>query len=204
MPLDPLAKITYGLFVAATKDGSGRDVGCIVNTACQVTVTPLMVSLTVNKLNYTAGSIETSGVFSISMLDTTADFGLIKNFGFQSGKDADKFAGIETGRAKNGVVYLKRNACAYVSCSVKQVIDLGTHLLFIGLVEESGNLSDAEPMSYAYYHANVKPKPEQPKGSKKVWRCKICGYVYEGEDLPSDFICPLCKHGAADFELVEA
>lgn len=204
MPLDPLAKITYGLFVAATKDGSGRDVGCIVNTACQVTVTPTMISLTVNKMNYTAGSIEKSGVFTVSMLDVTANFDLIKNFGFQSSKDVDKFKGIETERAKNGVVYLKKNVCAYVSCSVKQVIDLGTHLLFIGLVEESGNLSENDSMSYAYYHANVKPKPEQPKGSKKVWRCKICGYVYEGENLPPDFICPLCKHGAADFELAEA
>ena len=150
MPLDPLAKITYGLFVAATKDGSGRDVGCIVNTACQVTVTPTMVSLTVNKMNYTAGSIEASGVFTISMLDTTADFDLIKNFGFQSSKDVDKFKGFETARAKNGVVYLTKNVCAYLGCSVKQVIDLGTHLMFIGLVEESGNLSETEPLRRSF------------------------------------------------------
>ena len=204
MAQDPLTKITYGLFVAAAKDETGRDVGCVVNTVCQVTVTPVMVSLTVNKLNYTTGSISRTKAFTVSMLDTTADFGLIKRFGFQSSKDADKFDGLKTARAKNGLVYLAQNANAFLSCRVKQEIDLGTHLMFIAEVDESGELSNEAPLTYAYYHANLKPKPAAaPKSGKKAWRCKICGYVYEGEELPPDFICPLCKHGAADFEPVE-
>ena len=206
MALDPLTKITYGLFVAASRDENGRDVGCVVNTVCQVTVTPVMVSLTVNKLNYTTGSISKTKAFTVSMLDTTSDFDLIKRFGFQSSKESDKFDGLKTARAKNGLLYLAQNANAFLSCSVKQEIDLGTHVMFIAEVEESGELSNEAPLTYAYYHANLKPKPAapaSPKSGKKVWRCKICGYVYEGDELPSDFICPLCKHGAADFELVE-
>ena len=202
MPQDPLTKITYGLFVAAAKDELGRDVGCVVNTVCQVTVTPVMVSLTVNKQNYTTQAIGKTKAFTVSMLDTSADFELIKRFGFQSSKDADKFVGLKTKRAQNGLVYLDQNANAFLSCRVKQEIDLGTHVMFIAEVEESGELSEKESLSYAYYHANIKPKPEQPKGTKKAWRCKICGYIHEGETLPPDYICPLCKHGAADFEPV--
>jgi len=201
MPIDPICKITYGLFVCSSLDSASREVGCVVNTVCQVTSTPQQVSLTVNKENYPCSAISASGIFAVSLLDETTPFELIKNFGFQSSRDADKFASWKTGKTADGLPYLKDHTCAYLGCRVKQTIDLGTHIMFIGEITECGGLSEKEPLSYAYYHKFIKPAPESPKaGTRKAWRCKICGYVYEGETLPPDYVCPLCKHGPADFE----
>ena len=202
MDTQALNKISYGLYVLTAADG-GKLNGCIINTLSQVTVDPLRVSVAVNKLNFTCDMIASSGQFNVSMLDESADFSVFKHFGFQSGRDTDKFAGYEHSTAENGIPYLARNTCAYLSGKVVQSIDLGTHMLFIADVTAAEVLSDKAPMTYAYYHANVKPKPAAAPAadSGERWICNICGYIYEGH-LPDDFICPLCKHGAADFSLM--
>ncbi|SDB46814.1 NADH-FMN oxidoreductase RutF, flavin reductase (DIM6/NTAB) family [Ruminococcaceae bacterium FB2012] len=203
MDTNALNNISYGLYVLTAADG-GKLNGCIINTLSQVTSTPVRVSITVNKANFTCEMIQNSGSFNVSMLDQTADFSVFKHFGFASGRDTDKFADFEYKLADNGIPYIPGHTCAYLSGKVTESIDLGTHMMFIADVTAAEVLSDKAPMTYAYYHANVKPKPQAQAsaGSGERWICNICGYIYEGH-LPDDFICPLCKHGAADFSLMD-
>lgn len=205
MALDPTALFTlsYGLYVLTARE-DGRDCGCIVNTVTQLTENPTRIALSVNKQNFTNEVIQRTGVFNISVLTEAATMDLFRHFGFQSGRDVDKFAGRTDPTSENGLRYIDGPANALISGKVEQAIDCGTHMLYIALVTEARKLSDAPSMTYAYYFANVKPKP-QPKPAEKPRRgfvCRICGYFYEGDELPPDFICPLCKHGAADFEPV--
>lgn len=194
-------KLSYGLFVLTAKDGD-KDNGCIVNTVQQVTSDPNRIVVAVNKGNYTHDMIKKTGIFNVSVLTEEAPFDIFKRFGFQSGRDADKFAGCDCfKRSENGVAYLGKYVNAFISGKVAEMIDLGTHTLFIADVTDGDVLSDANSITYAYYHQHTKPKPQNT--AKKGWRCKICGYIYEGEELPADFVCPICKHGAADFERIE-
>ncbi len=197
---DPAAlfKIGYGLYVVASRDEAGRDNGCIVNTVTQVTNTPNRVAVTINKLNYTHHVVKQTGRMNLNCLSQDAPFDLFKRFGFQSGRTVDKFAGETVQRSANGLAVLPAHVNALLSLKVEQYVDLDTHGMFICSIEESRVLSSQPTMTYTYYQENVKPKPDT--GKKKGWVCKICGYVYEGDELPDDFICPLCKHGAADFE----
>ena len=205
MNSNAMFNISYGLYVLTAKDGE-KDNGCIVNTLLQVTSTPNAVSITVNKQNYTHDMILKTGKFNVSMLSTSADFELFKRFGFQSGRDVDKFAGF-TGYQSglNDVNYITEGTNAYISAWVQETVDLGTHTLFIAAVTNMEVLSDAPSATYEYYQNNIKPKPQVndgPKEGKTVWVCKICGYEYEGDPIPEDFICPWCKHPASDFEKV--
>ena len=192
-----LYKLTYGLFVLTAKEGD-KDNGCIINTAMQVTTSPNRIIIVVNKQNYTHDMIMRTKTFNVSCLSENASFEVFKHFGFQSGKDVDKMEGKSYLRAENGIVYVEDMANAYISGKVVSETDLGTHTMFLADVTDAKVLGDAESVSYSYYQKNIKPAPQPAK--KKGWVCKICGYVYEGEDLPEDFICPLCKHPASDFE----
>lgn len=195
--------LSYGLFVLTTRIGE-KDNGCIINTAAQVTSSPNWISITVNKDNLTHDMIRCSGAFNLSVLSEKAGFEIFRHFGFQSGRTADKFEGYTAcKRSANGLCYITGGTNAFFSARVEQTIDLGTHTMFIASVEDMEVLSADPSATYAYYQASIKPKPEQ-KGSqeKTVWRCTVCGYVYEGEELPSDFVCPLCRHPASDFEKV--
>ena len=193
--------LSYGLFVLTARDGA-KDNGCIINTVTQLTDTPKRISIAVNKANYTHDMIKKTGMFNVSVLSNDAPFAIFQHYGFQSGRDVDKFAGVQgMARATNGVYYLPYCTNAFISARVTQTIEFETHTLFIADVTEARQLSDVPSMTYAYYFANVKPKPSKLK-EQHGWVCKICGYVYEGEELPADFICPLCKHGAEDFEKV--
>lgn len=205
MALDPTALFTlsYGLYVLTAREGD-RDLGCIVNTVTQLTENPTRIAVSVNKQNFTNEVIQRTGLFNVSVLTEAAPMDLFRHFGFQSGRDVDKFAGRTDPVSENGLRYIGGPANALISGKVEQAIDCGTHMLYIALVTEARKLSDAPSMTYAYYFANVKPRP-QPKPAEKPRRgfvCRICGYFYEGDELPPDFICPLCKHGAADFEPV--
>lgn len=195
--LTALFKIGYGLYVVTSNDGE-KDNGLIVNTVTQVTNTPNRVAVTINKENYSHHIIKQTGIMNVNCLSVEAPFKVFETFGFQSGRNADKFADCKPIRTDNGLVMLPHYINAMMSLKVEQYVDLGTHGMFICEVTEARVISDAETMTYTYYLSNVKPKP-QTEG-KKGWVCTICGYVYEGEELPEDFICPLCKHGAADFE----
>ena len=195
-------KIGYGLYILTAKDGE-KDNGCVINTAIQVTSTPNRISVTVNKQNYTHDMIMKTGVFNISILSEKATFDVFKHFGFQSGRDVDKFADYKDAtRSENGLYYVTGDTNAYISGKVINTLDLGTHTMFIADVTDAEVLADVPTTSYDYYQKNIKPKPEAPK---KVtgYVCKICGYIYEGDPLPEDFICPICKHGAADFKKIE-
>ena len=193
-------KLSYGLFVLTTNDGK-RDNGCIINTVTQLTDTPKRVTIAVNKQNYSHDTLLKTGVFNVSVLSEDAPFKLFQCFGFCSGRDTDKFASFpHAERSENGLLRLNRYADAFLSCKVIDHYDYGTHTLFVADVTEARVLSNQPSITYAYYFANTKPKPQPADEDKKGWVCKICGYVYEGEVLPPDFICPLCKHGAADFE----
>jgi len=205
MDMKAMFKISYGLYILTAKEDS-FDNGCIINTLAQVTSTPNRVSITVNKQNKTCQMIERTGEFNVSMLSTDAKFDLFRHFGFQSGANVNKFADFtDYARAENGIAYITAAANAYVSGKVISQTDLGTHILFIADVTAGEVLSALPSVTYDYYHANIKPKPEAPKAEGKItWRCKICGYVHESETLPEDFVCPICKHGASDFEKVEA
>lgn len=196
-------KLSYGLFVLTACSG-GKESGCIINTAGQVTSEPNRISITVNKANFTHELVMASGKFNISILSEQADFELFKHFGFQSGRTVDKFADCKAcKRSENGLYYITEGTNAYISATVEQTIDLGSHTMFIARVDDMDVLSDAPSVTYSYYQANIKPRPEKPKAEgKTVWRCVICGYEYEGEELPADYICPLCKHPASDFEKV--
>ncbi len=195
-----LFKIGYGLYVVTTNDGQ-KDNGLIVNTVVQVSDTPTRLSVCVNKANYSHDTIKNTGKLNVNCLSTDAPFELFQHFGFQSGRNADKFVGDNLGRSSNGLIVLGGCINAYISLSVEQYIDLGSHGMFICTIDEAKTVSNDESMTYAYYHANVKPRPEATK--KKGYVCKICGYVYEGDTLPEDFICPLCKHPASDFEEIK-
>ena len=194
--------ISYGLFVL-TSESEGKQNGCIINTAMRVTVAPNRIAVTVNKSNLTHDIIIKSGKFNISVLDITAGFNVFRHFGFQSGKDADKIGTYpDISFSANGLPYLNKNANAYISGNVVEKTDLITHTMFIADVTDAEVLSSMQSMTYSYYHANVKPKPQE-KNEESGFRCKICGYVYKGENLPDDYVCPICKHPAADFEPIE-
>ena len=198
--LTALFNIGYGLYVVTSNDGK-KDNGLIVNTVTQVTDTPNRIAVTINKQNYSHHIIKQTGKMNINCLTVDAPFKVFESFGFVSGRNVDKFAGCEPLRSDNGLVFLPRYINSFMSLKVEQYLDLDTHGMFICSVTEARVLSERESMTYAYYHENVKPKPETE--GKKGYVCKICGYIYEGENLPEDFICPLCKHGAADFEEIK-
>ena len=195
--LTALFNIGYGLYVVTSNDGT-RDNGLIVNTVSQVTNTPNRIAVTINKANYSYHIIQQTGKMNVNCLDVSAPFSVFQNFGFQSGRTADKFAGMDELRSDNGLRFLPRYINSFMSLKVESVVDLDTHGMFICSVTEARVISDKETMSYTYYQNNVKPKP-QTEG-KKGYVCKVCGWVYEGDTLPDDIVCPLCKHGAADFE----
>lgn len=195
--LTALFKIGYGLYVVTCNDGK-KDNGLIVNTVSQVTSTPNRIAVTINKENYSHHVIKQSGVMNVNCLTTEAPFSIFERFGFVSGRNVDKFDGYEILRSDNGLAFLPRHINSFMSLKVENYVDMGTHGMFICSITEARVMGDKESMTYAYYHEHVKPKP-QTEG-KKGYVCKICGYVYEGETLPEDFICPLCKHGASDFE----
>ena len=198
--LTALFNIGYGLYVVTSNDGK-KDNGLIVNTVTQVTNSPNRVAVCINTQNYSHHTIKQTGVMNVNCLSVDAPFSVFQNFGFQSGKNVDKFADWTPLRSDNGLVFLPKYINSFMSLKVEDYIDLDTHGMFICSVTEARVLSDKETMTYTYYQNNVKPKPETE--GKKGWVCKICGYVYEGEELPEDFICPLCKHGVADFEPIE-
>ena len=197
--IDPTAlfNIGYGLYVVTSNDGV-KDNGLIVNTVTQVTDTPNRIAVTINKRNYSCGIIAKTGKLNVSTLSEDAPFKLFQRFGFQSGKDVNKLEGFKHGqRSANGLLFLTKYANAYLCCSVINQVDLGTHIMFICDVTECANLSNLETMTYSYYFKHVKPQPET---DKKGYVCRICGWVYEGSELPDDLVCPLCKHGKDDFE----
>ena len=199
MKTDPKAlfKLGYGLYVVTTREGE-RDNGLIVNTVMQQTSDPCRVSVTVSKSNYSHNVIKNTGKMNVNCLTEEAPFAVFETFGFQSGRDVNKFADGEPQRSENGLAVLPRYINAVLSLAVEQYVDLGSHGMFICAVEGSEVISNEPSMTYAYYHANVKPKPEAKQ--KTGYVCRICGYVYEGEELPPDFVCPWCKHGAEAFE----
>ncbi len=193
-------KLSYGLFVLTARDGD-KDNGCIINTVTQLTDSPKRITIAVNKANYTHDMILKTGVFAVSVLSEDVPFKTFQHFGFQSGRDVDKFADWDScARAANGVRYVPEYANAFMAATVIEARDYGTHTLFVADVTQAQVLSDAPSVTYAYYFAHIKPKPAPVEEHKKGFVCKICGYVYEGDELPEDFICPLCKHGAKDFE----
>lgn len=198
MDTSALFKIGYGLYVLTASE-NGKDNGCIINTVMQVTADPCQIEIAVNKSNYTTEMIQRTKKFNVSILDEGTNFEVFKNFGYQSGRNTDKFASFfDTKRSPNGVLYITKNTNAFMSAYVKQEVDLGTHILFIAQLVEAEVLSDKSTVTYDYYQRNIKPKPQAT--TKQGWRCKICGFIYEHEDLPADYICPICKHGAVDFE----
>ena len=202
MDTKAMYKLTYGLFVLTTKQGD-KDNGCIINTAIQAASDPNQMSICVNKANYTHDLIKESGKFNVSVISEDAKFELFKRFGFQCGKNIDKFESFESGyaAAENGIRYIVDGTNAYFSVNVDKTVDLGSHTMFVGQIQDMNVLSDVPSATYTYYQKSIKPAPKKEE-AVKGWRCKICGYVYEGEDLPADFICPICKHPASDFEKI--
>lgn len=195
-----LFRIGYGLYVVTSNDGK-KDNGLIVNTVTQLTDTPNRIAVNINKANYSHHVIKQTGVLNVNCLSVDAPFSVFQQFGFQTGRSVDKFAGQKVYRSDNGLVFLDKYINAFMSLKVEQYVDLGTHGMFICSVTEARVMNDLDTMTYTYYQKNVKPKPETD--GKKGFVCKVCGYIYEGDELPDDFICPLCKHGAADFEPIE-
>ena len=198
-------KLSYGLFVLTAKVGE-KDNGCIINTAIQAASEPNQISISVNKANYTHDMIKESGAFNVSVISEKADFSLFKRFGFSSGRDSDKLADYsQFKRGDNGIIYITEGTNSYISVKVSKVVDMGSHTMFIGTVTDMNVLTDDASATYEYYHKNIKVQPEKvgvtPEG-KTIWRCIICGYEYVGDELPEDFICPICKHPASDFERV--
>ena len=195
--LTALFRIGYGLYVVTSNDGK-KDNGLIVNTVIQLTDTPNRVAVNINKANYSHHVIKQTGMLNVNCLSTEAPFSVFQQFGFQTGRSVDKFAGQTVHRSDNGLVFLDKYINAFMSLKVEDYVDLGTHGMFICSVTEARVMSNQDTMTYTYYQNNVKPKPETE--GKKGFVCKVCGYIYEGDELPADYICPLCKHGAADFE----
>lgn len=198
--MSALFRIGYGLYVVTSNDGH-KDNGLIVNTVTQLTDNPYRVAVNINKENYSHHVIKQTGIMNVNCLSVDAPFETFERFGFQSGRQTDKFTGIEKLRSDNGLVFLPKYINAFMSLKVEQYVDLGTHGMFICSITEARVMSDKDTMTYTYYQNHVKPKPETE--GKKGFVCKVCGYIYEGETLPEDYICPLCKHGAADFEPIE-
>lgn len=200
MNTNALFKIGYGLYIL-TSNEQGKDNGCIVNTVMQVTSDPCQIAVCVNKNNYTCEMIQHTRKFNVSVLSEGVSFDVFKNFGFLTGRNTEKFTNFnDVKRTPNGVLYITKDTNAYFSAYVQQEIDLGTHIMFIAQLVEAEVLSEKPTVTYDFYQKNIKPKPQTT--DKKGWRCKICGYVYENENLPNDFICPICKHGAIDFEKI--
>ena len=195
-----LFRIGYGLYVVTSNDGR-KDNGLIVNTVTQLTDNPYRVAVNINKANYSHHVIRQTGVLNVNCLSVDAPFSVFQQFGFQSGRTVDKFAGQKINRSGNGLVFLDKYINAFMSLKVEQYVDLDTHGMFICSVTEARVMSDQDTMTYTYYQQNVKPKPETE--GKKGFVCKVCGYVYEGDELPEDIVCPLCKHGAVDFEPIQ-
>ena len=198
-------KLSYGLFVLTAKDGD-KDNGCIVNTAIQAASAPNQLSVCVNKANYTNEMIQKTGKFVVSIISQGASFDLFKHFGFQSGRDVNKFDGFnDYARCENGLCYITKGTNAYISVTVTGTQDLGSHTMFVGTIDDMEVLSAERSATYEYYFENIKPKPQavgETQDGKTIWRCSICGYEYVGEELPEDFVCPLCKHPASDFEKI--
>ena len=198
-----LYDLSYGVFMLATR-ADGKVNGCITNTCMQVATDPVRVAIACINANYTCELLKKSGVFSLSMLDKTCSFDTIKHFGMQSGRDVDKFEYLELPEDVNGVPSMDWSTCAVLSCHVLNYMDLGSHTLFIAVVDDAKKLGTEPPMTYAFYQSDVKPKPAKSAEAapKKIkgWRCTICKYVYEGPELPKDFICPVCGHDVSDFE----
>lgn len=212
-----LFKIGYGLYAVTSNDGT-KDNGLIVNTVSQVTSTPNRVAVCINKQNYSHEVIKMTGIMNVNCLSVDAPFSIFQSFGFRSGRDEDKFADwdITPKRTDSGLVIFPKYINGYMSLKVEQYVDLDTHGMFICTVSEARVISDAETMTYNYYQANVKPKPGSEadrdsagaddtaqageSSTKKQYVCSVCGYVYEGDELPEDFVCPICKHGAEVFE----
>lgn len=197
--LDPKAlyQLGYGLYVLTTNDGETEN-GCIVNTVMQAASNPLIIAVGVNKQNYTCELIQKTGVLNINSLTENTPYEVFQHFGYQSGRDVDKFEGCSPDRSENGLVILPKHIKGFLSLAVEQETDLGSHILFLCKVTEGRLLSDEETVTYSYYQQHIKPKPQLEK--KKGFVCRICGYIYEGETLPEDFVCPICKHGVEDFE----
>ena len=198
--MSALFKIGYGLYVVTSNNGA-KDNGFICNTVMQLTSTPARVAVTINKANYSHEIIKSSGILNVNCLTEGTPFAVFQNYGFRSGRDADKLEGVSFRRSTNGLAVLNENTNAYISLEVEKYLDLDSHGMFICKVTDAEVIGGGESVTYAYYHANIKPKPEKPKKSGFV--CKICGYIHEGDELPEDFICPICKHPASDFEPVE-
>ena len=191
-------KLTYGLFILTAREGE-KDNGCIVNTVTQVTTEPNRITVAVNKKNYTHDMIQRTGSFNVSVLTEDSKFDTYKHWGFQSGANVDKLEEIAYQRAENGIVYIAEECNAYISAKVISATDLGTHTLFLAEVTDAGVLSDGESVTYSYYQKKIKAAPKTD-GKKKGFVCTVCGYIYEGDVLPEDFVCPLCKHPASDFK----
>ena len=202
---EAMYKITYGLFMLTTTDGQKQN-GCIVNTVSMITDNPTRIVVFVNKANYSEELLRKTGVFNVSILTESTPFDTFKQFGFQSGRNVDKFEGGRYATSENGLYYLPEHTNAVLSGKVVDMLDYGTHTLFVAEVTEAKKLSDEKSVTYEYYQSNIKPKPQAVKteepSAKGKWVCKICGYVHEGDELPDDFICPWCKHPASDFEKV--
>ena len=191
--------LTYGLFILTARDGE-KDNGCIINTACQVTTDPNRITICVNKNNFTHDIILKTGLFNISMLTEKSEFETYKHWGFQSGRTVDKVLPIYYMRADNGVIYIKDECNAYLSCKVVSTTDLGTHTLFLADVTDGAVFNNDPSVTYAFYQKNIKVSSAPKAAAQKGWICTVCGYVYEGEELPADFICPWCNHDASYFE----
>ncbi len=195
--------LSYGLFILAARQGE-KDNGCIINTVMQVTTDPNRLVITVDKRNLTHDMVKATGRFALSILSEKAGFDLFRRFGFQSGRDTDKFAGFPyTQRGEDGILYVTQGVSAWLSCKVVTTMDLGTHTLFLADVEDGDILSSDPSATYAYSHAHIKPAHQVASAAdsgKKKWVCKVCGYIYEGDELPTDYICPICKHPASAFE----
>lgn len=200
-----LYSLSYGVFVLAGRAGN-RVNACVTNTCFQAANSPVRVAVSILNGNYTRELVQEGGLFCLTLLDRSCTMDTIRRFGMQSGREVDKFAGIRCALDKNGVPYLPWQSCAYLSCRVLSSQDLGSHTLFVAEVEDGDILSGGEPLTYAYYQNVLKPRPAPGAVEKEVvgWRCKICGYVYEGAELPDDYTCPLCGHPAEDFEPIYA
>lgn len=202
MDTNALFKIGYGLYILTANDGT-KDNGCVINTAMQLTSNPCQIEVVVNKLNYTCSIIQKTKKFNVSVLSDEAKFDVFERFGYKSGKDINKFEDFsDAKRSENGLLYITKNTNAYFGAVVEREIDLGSHVLFIARLVEAEVLSDEKTVTYDFYQKNIKPQPQKEENKTSGWRCKICGYVLENENLPGDFICPLCKHGAIDFEKI--
>lgn len=204
MDKNALFKLSYGLFILSGKIEEKHN-ACIINTAMQVSDNPSKICISVNKSNYTHDIVLKTGKFNLSILSEDSDFDLFKHFGFQSGRNIDKFADFDDYKiSENGLTYITKGTNSFISADVKQTVDLGSHTLFIAAISEAEILSESASVTYEFYHQNIKPQPKTSADSdgKTVWVCRICGYEYEGETIPDDYICPLCKHPASDFDKV--